>query len=188
MSHYKHFVHLGLICLVVSWQIPIHQATAQSGASDAHSRQDTSPDTSPDTSKPAIKPVAVALADGGTIHGQAMASNGVPAAHTTVALGLKGKVIGRQRTDGEGRFTFSPLKPGVYVIATGQTALIVRCYNLHDAPQDAVRELLLSRDTMIARGQQPVCVLLDPLVIGVVIAAAIAIPIAVSNNDDDDAS
>jgi hypothetical protein len=49
--------------------------------------------------------------------------------------------------------------------------------------------LLVDGSQGIARGQQPICDLLtNPLVIGLVVAAAIAIPVAIHNADNDSPS
>ena len=59
----------------------------------------------------------------------------------------------------------------------------------HTAPPAASQSLLLVKDGETIRGQQPIANLFtSPLVIGLVLAAAIAIPIAVNNSSKSNSS
>lgn len=124
------------------------------------------------------------------LRGQAKTETGEPAAGVPVVLGVKGKPVGRVIADDEGRFEFGPLHPGHYQIATKDAVAMVETYAASDAPEQALQTVEVSRPAMIARGQSPAQWLTSPLFIGLVIAAAIAIPLAIvlGSDDDDDAS
>ena len=53
------------------------------------------------------------------------------------------------------------------------------------APPAANDRLLLVTESNVTRGQQPINRLVDPLLLGVIIAGAVAIPIAVRNSNND---
>lgn len=158
---------LFLVAVVFSWHVP----TCVVGQEDPSA-----------TAK--IVPVSIALGADGVLHGQALDKQNRPAAGRTVVLGKKGKPIAKAVADSQGMFVFKRLKPGDYQIATSEAAAFLNCHSFEAAPQNAVKRILLSQQSMIARGQQPARVLLHPLFIGLVIAAAIVIPLAVSANDD----
>ena len=173
MKSLRNTFHVFLILTVLSWHLPI-RAMAQ-----------TSPSAGPQqTLTEEIQPIEIVL-HRGTLSGIVMDSNGKPAAGRTVVLGRNGKVLAKVRAGNNGRFQFNKMKAGDFQIATNDSAAFLRCVNAGAASKDAVKQVLLSRQAMIERGQQPASVLLNPLLIGLVIAAAIVIPIVVSNNKDD---
>lgn len=173
MKSPKTTFHAFLIVTVLSWHLPI-QAMAQTQPSTGSQR----------TLTEEIQPIEVVL-NSGVLSGTVMDSNGKPAAGRTVVLGRNGKVLTKVRADKNGRFQFNKMKAGEFQIATNDSAAFLRCVNAGAASKEAVKQVLLSRQAMIERGQQPASVLLNPVLIGLVIAAAIVIPIAVSNNKDD---
>lgn len=173
MSIAKRITHFSLIVLTVLWHIPLQPLAAQTGSNiEAIS-------TAP------LAPVAIKLAKDGVLHGTAVFANGNPANGETVILGRAGKPIAKTKSDNQGRFKFTLVRPGDYQIATRDSAAFLQCFAFDKAPQESVPQILLSKKAMIARGQQPLSVLCHPLLIGLVIAAAIAIPIAVAANNDD---
>lgn len=171
----KRALHFLLIGTVVSWHMPVASLFAQQ----------PTPATAATEAAETITPIAVRLADDRTLQGTSVTRNGQPAAGQTVVLGQRGKVVAKTTADDDGRFQFTLKKPGEYQLATADAVAFVNCFTAATAPADAVSQILVSQDAMIARGQQPISALLHPLVIGLVIAAAIVIPIVVSNNKDD---
>lgn len=89
-------------------------------------------------------------------------------------------------TDSRGRFNLVGVEPGIYAITAGDRLVVCRCWAPSTAPPSAPDKLLLVRGHMIERGQQPIADLLaGPVLIGLIIAAAVAIPIAIHNSDND---
>ncbi|QDV69193.1 Nickel uptake substrate-specific transmembrane region [Rosistilla carotiformis] len=168
----KRALHFLLIGTVVSWHMPIAQLAAQEAPHAI-------------AAAPEIHPIAVVLVGDRMLQGTSITRDGKPASGQTVVLGQKGKVVSKTTADAQGRFQFTIQKPGDYQIASADAAAFVTCCTAATAPSNAVKQILISQDAMIARGQQPLSVLLHPLLIALVIAAAIVIPIAVSNNKDD---
>ena len=116
-----------------------------------------------------------------------MEAGGKPAANQSVVLGKQGKPIARTLTDDQGRFQFERIVPGEYQLATTDSIELVSCQPFDAAAPDAVPNVLMSKEAMVTRGTIK-DTLFHPLFVGLVIAAAIAIPIAIAANNNDDAS
>lgn len=88
---------------------------------------------------------------------------------------------------GAGEFRFPLSTGGLYQLACGTQVMTLRAWPEGTQPPSAVRsvQLTLSED-FVVRGQQPLCgwAMTEPLMIGVLVAAAIAIPLAVHSSDD----
>jgi hypothetical protein len=113
-----------------------------------------------------------------------MAPGGKPAAGQTVVLGKQGKVVSRTKTNAEGGFLFEKIAAGEYQLATNDSVALVQCHEANEQVADAVPSVLMGREAMLARGHLKET-LFHPLFVGLVIAAAIAIPIAIAANDED---
>lgn len=129
----------------------------------------------------------VALGKDGRMTGQLVDAQGQGRANQVVLIQRPGSEPQRFQTDRAGRFTITGLSGGTYHVATADAAAICRCWSVHTAPPAAQRELLLVSGDGIQRGQHPFGEMLfsAPVLIALVIAAAIAIPIAVHNSRDD---
>jgi hypothetical protein len=93
------------------------------------------------------------------------------------------------RTDAEGRFEFAGAKVGTYQVVSHGAAGSYRVWDAASAPQTVKQGVIHTVDPQVARGASSgglFGLLSNPLVLAGVIAAAIAIPLAV--DDDDDAS
>lgn len=88
------------------------------------------------------------------------------------------------RTDADGRFRLGPLRGGMYHLSSGQGAVLIRAWKHATSPPAARSFITLSADQSVTRGQGPLSELLtyDPVLFGIIIAAAIAIPVAVHNS------
>ncbi len=135
-----------------------------------------------------VDAVSIRLGADRHLHGVAKTTDGKPAAGVPVVLGVNGKPVGRVIADQEGKFSIGPLKPGKYQVATRDAVAMLAVYSVTDAPEDASDSVEVSQPAMIARGQSAGGLLTNPWFIGLVIAAAIAIPLAIALSDDDDAS
>jgi hypothetical protein len=88
-------------------------------------------------------------------------------------------------TDAEGHFQFTGVRAGVVRLGNDEAGLAVRCWTHGTAPPSAIKSVLLSPNEEILRGQRPIADFLSgPVLIGLIIAAAIAIPIAIHNSKD----
>jgi len=142
----------------------------------------------------------VELGPNGMLAGQIVNAQGQPVARTTVTL--KNQTV-RLRTisDPRGQFQFSGLTGGNYHLESDQGGQLCRLWKNGTAPPKANQKILLvQQNGPVALGQNcgsPVCgspvrggadrakrLLTHPLVIGGLVAAAIAIPVAIHNADD----
>ncbi|MEM9660324.1 MAG: hypothetical protein AAF961_18320, partial [Planctomycetota bacterium] len=105
------------------------------------------------------------------------------------------------RTDESGEFRATHLRSGVYRIRVGNQIQVCRVWQQGAAPPSANRGLLFVTNEQVVLGQQcgsPVGCgnavdcgtcrpgLAHPLLFGGIVAAAIAIPVAIHNSDNDD--
>ena len=128
----------------------------------------------------------VALGRGGILRGQVVDPQGRPQPGLAVVLRQPGGEVGRATSDEEGRFRFTRLRGGLYHVSSGVGQSICRLWAAETAPPAATDQLLVVSGNMVQRGQRPFGELLraPPVILALVIAAAIAIPVAVFNQDD----
>ncbi len=153
----------------------------------------------------------IELQDGHILEGTIVDQSGRPVAGSAVAIGQQSKMIAYLDTDSSGRYRLTHVKPGIYQVASYAGVQSVRVHS-DNAPAGALHGIVQVIDQEgIVRGQcssgENVCceqdcnqccppcrprrfaclraIACSPLVWAVVIAAAIVIPIAVSNDDDD---
>ena len=162
----------GLACM--TWLLPI-QAMAAGPA------QETS---TPARHKTMIRDVA--LKAGGRMTGQFVNTQGQPQANQVVVVQRQGGQPAQTRTDAKGRFVIEGASGGLYQVATHDSAVVCRCWTENAAPPGASRDLLIVSGEGIQRGQRPIGEFLfsAPVLVALVIAAAIAIPIAIHNSQD----
>lgn len=126
----------------------------------------------------------------GLLVGGLVDENGRGVADAPVVIGQKGKAVAEVRTDKDGRFAVKGLKPGIYHVVSHGAVTTHRVFEGKDAPADAKKGVIHAVDPQVARGAPSngglLGVLSNPLVLALGIAAAIAIPLAL--DDDDDAS
>lgn len=131
----------------------------------------------------------VALTPQGSLAGLILDGSGQPVAHQPV---VAEPVAGQPHavvSDAAGRFSIAGLRGGVYRVSAAGTSLACRCWTAGTAPPAAGEQVLLVADEEIQRGQRPIGDLLGgPVLLALIIAAAIAIPIAVHNSQKKDAS
>lgn len=108
-----------------------------------------------------------------------------------VVIGQNGKPVLELRTDADGRFAAEGLKPGVYQVVSHGGLTNYRVWEEDTAPAVAKRGVIHTVDPQVARGARNgglLGVLANPLVLALIIAAAIAVPLALDDDDDHDAS
>jgi hypothetical protein len=138
----------------------------------------------------------VALDETGALNGQAVNLQGQPLAGATIVLDDGRKQVAAT-ADAQGQFRFDGLRGGAYRVQAGQQMKMCRAWKAGTAPPAANRGLMIVEGDQTVLGQYcatPVGggasrlreIMYNPLVIGGVLAAAIAIPVALHNSDDDD--
>ena len=143
----------------------------------------------------------VELQDGGTLRGQVVSSQGKPFANADVQFIARGEMQS-VATDESGYFEISELRGSTCQLHVGDHMQLVRVWAPGTAPPAATAGLLIVPNNAAVLGQNcgsGVCgsgkrrgifgggggrhPLSHPLVVGSVIAAAIAIPLATSSDD-----
>lgn len=107
---------------------------------------------------------------------------------TKVAVVQAGKIVARSVTDKSGNFVTGDLRGGVYQIAAGMGVTTVRAWDAAAAPPVARPAALVVGSPAVVRGQRKFgsLVATDAIVLGTIIAAAIAIPIIINNSGNDE--
>jgi hypothetical protein len=119
--------------------------------------------------------------------GQFVDAQGQPKQNQLLVVKRHNGELRQTKTDAQGRFVIEGMSGGLCQIASTESAVVCRCWTANSAPPSATRELLIVSGEGVQRGQRPIGDLLfsGPMLIALVIAAAIAIPIAIHNSDDD---
>ncbi|MEM8947003.1 MAG: carboxypeptidase-like regulatory domain-containing protein [Planctomycetota bacterium] len=144
-------------------------------------------------------PSDIVLQDGGLLIGRIIDAQGKPVAMTPVSLQSGGKEVARVVSDESGRFEVKGLTGGVYQIASTGHQGVYRIWAPRTAPPAAVNGLSIVSQPEVIRGQygpgpgNPFSaagqwIAEHPIITAGAVAAAIAIPIAVDDDDDPPAS
>jgi len=145
----------------------------------------------------ALTVVDVAIQADGLLRGQVVDKQGRPIAGTEVQL-INGRKLWRTQTDEKGMFQLAGLPGATYSLQVGQQVQLLRAWTAGTAPPSATDGVLFVQDSDVVLAQNcgsPVCgsavkaakhPLANPWIIGGLIAAAIAIPVAIHNAEDDD--
>jgi hypothetical protein len=136
----------------------------------------------------------VALRDGGVLVGQVVDAQGVVQANVRVSLqDTQSHEIAAVATNKEGLFAVSNVRGGVYQLVTPQGRGIYRLWAPGTAPPSAQEGALIVNGDVV-RGEDGVprsglkFWLSNPLVIGAIVATAIAVPVALSQQHHHPAS
>ncbi len=131
-----------------------------------------------------VKPkiVDVKLQDGKVFQGQILNGQGAPQVNADVAVMQDGKVLTQVKTNKEGYFAVSDVNSGVYQVVSDNGFGQFRVWNSSIAPPNAQQGALVVADGSVVRGQL-IDMLGNPVVLTLLVATAIAVPIAVSNNN-----
>lgn len=153
----------------------------------------------PQPAQPAVKTVDVALDVHGRLSGQVVNVEGQPQVKSVVSL-TDGKQTQKVITNQRGEFRLDNVATGSYRLQVGKQLKPCRVWKQAAAPPQANQGVMLIAGDQIVRGQtycgSPVAAgyggfkeaMTHPLVVAGVVAAAIAIPVAIHNSDDDDNS
>lgn len=130
--------------------------------------------------------VDVRLDEQGSLRGMLVDEKGQPLAARPAVLEQVGGAVFSAATDGAGKFVFRGVSGGMHRLVVGQGSVACRVWTQAAAPPSATEQLTVVAGPPLVRGQQPLsAVFTNPLFIGLVVAAAIAIPIAVHNAQND---
>ncbi len=145
----------------------------------------------------------VELSADGVLQGRVVSAEGAPLPGAVVQLRNATQLVAYATADELGNFQVSALRGGNYTLAAGDQVTNLRVWTNQTAPPSARSGVLLVRGSITraqgctedsctgmcggACGKGPLGFLLNPFVIGAAVAAAIAIPLAL-NNDNDNAS
>ena len=94
-------------------------------------------------------------------------------------------MVASTRTDSEGKFALTGVQAGVYQLQSGNVSGTYRVWAPQTAPPSASQGILLVAGQDVVRHQGILSHLANPYVLAAIVAAAIAIPLAL---DDDDPS
>lgn len=132
----------------------------------------------------AAAPGDIALREGGVFVGQYVDAHGAALAGADVRMVVDGKTVAVSKTDKHGVFAVKGLAKGQYdVVAMGSKATF-RCWEGKTAPPSARNGALIVTGDEVVNGQFQ-NLFASPWVIGGIVAAAIAIPVAINAADDD---
>lgn len=142
----------------------------------------------------------VALAEGGLFTGKVVNAQGAPIAKTEVSVRLADEEVAKATTNEEGVFAVTGLRSGLYTVVAENGQVTYRVWDAGVAPPVANQSALIVTGDEVLAGQYPGYgapmphqgghpgilgwVREHPLLVGGAIAAAIAIPIAVADDDD----
>ena len=147
------------------------------------------------TVRKAQKPSDVVLQDKGVLQGRIVDQRGVAIAKTPVSLQTGGKEVVRVMSDEQGRFQATGLKGGVYQVASTGHQGVYRLWAPKTAPPAAAKGMSIVSQPDVVRGQygpgpgNPFSaagqwIAEHPIITAGAIAAGIAIPIALDDDDD----
>jgi hypothetical protein len=141
----------------------------------------------------AVAPQDVALADGGVLIGQVVDTAGKPQAMAPVSFVTGGKEIARATTDAKGQFRVASLKGGTYQVATTGNSGVYRFWAPRTAPPQSLNGLNMVSGNQVVRGQMGgggffsstgQWIAEHPIITAGAIATAIAVPLALDDDDD----
>ena len=120
----------------------------------------------------------IALRDGGVLQGQVVGPQGSGLAGVPVSIKADGRDVVATSTTSDGSFAVQGLRGGVYQLAAGSTNGVYRFWSAGTAPPVAQQDAIVHVQGPNTGGSTPF--ILSPWVIGLGIAAAIAVPVALT--------
>jgi hypothetical protein len=143
--------------------------------------------------------VDIAMAPGGVLAGHVIDAHGRAAAGAVVSVRHANREVAGTTTGANGGYVVHGLRGGVYQVIGGQGSRVCRLWAARTAPPAAKPGLLIVSDPHVIRAQcepgtfgcfleEARYTLTNPLVVGGIIAAAVAIPVAIHNANKDKGS
>ncbi len=135
-----------------------------------------------DHARARVSIIDVSLGEDGNLRGQVLDLQGAPMTETTVAVVQHGEILATTQTDAQGRYSFAGLNTGLYQVITDHGLTVCRVWAAETAPPSALAETLVVDGLQTVRGgmhgRSWGSFLSNPWVLGGIVAAAIAIPLA----------
>ena len=130
------------------------------------------------------KPVDVSLAEDGKLYGRLLDSEGVPVGGQLIVVFRDGERVAETKSNSEGDFELDRLRGGLYVIAGKEGGGLYRVWASQTGPPSAKGIAVVYGDTTVVRGNRAWrSWVTSPAFIGIGLAGAIAIPIALHKNE-----
>jgi hypothetical protein len=169
---------------VVGLCVPTLPAAAQSPAA--------APVANQNAAKPLVRDVE--LGNGGLLVGRLLDANGRPLTDTEVTILSGESKLAETKSDADGVFAVSSLRGGVHQVVTPDTAQVCRLWTNGTAPPQSPTSIEVVASEDVVRGQygpppgnrmikKAKVWATNPFVIGGVVAAAVAIPVALADDD-----
>ena len=133
--------------------------------------------------------VDVELTPESAVRGVVVNGQGQQLPHVDIEILRRGNPQNRTKTDENGRFAVAPLKTGQHQLVVLGSPVWCRFWKSGTAPPHASQELLLVAGDAVHRAQREFGSLIhsDKLLIALILAGAIAIPIAISSQSNNPA-
>ncbi|MHB9077332.1 MAG: carboxypeptidase-like regulatory domain-containing protein [Pirellulaceae bacterium] len=131
-----------------------------------------------------VRTVDIALGTSGELRGQVLDVQGRPATASRIVVLQDGRPVATVSSNAQGAFQTRGLHGGLFQVAVGNQVYACRGWAAGTAPPAAVDQLLVVPSGKVERGQRPLSdiFLSDPVLVGLFVAAAIAIPVAIYNS------
>jgi hypothetical protein len=137
--------------------------------------------------------VDVELGQNGLLIGRLLSPQGQPIGQADVSILTSNQPVATTRTDAHGIFAVTGLHGGVHQISTANSLQLCRLWTHNTAPPQSPTSVEVVAGSNVVRGQwgpppgnsfvrQCKCLATNPFVIGGVVAAAVAIPVALSDD------
>ena len=137
---------------------------------------------------PVVQANDVAIRPGGLVVGQVVDAQGVAQAATVVSIQQDQQEVVRTTTDQNGVFAAQGLRGGQYLIVTEQGQGLYRLWAPNTAPPSAQQTAVVVTSPDVMRGQYGGgwinWMSSHPFITAGIIAAAVAIPVAIAADDD----
>jgi len=132
----------------------------------------------------------VALDAHGVMHGVVVDPQGVPLSGVDVSLWQANRELVQTKTNTAGRFGISGLRNGAYQVAAGRYVRAFRVWPSRTAPPSAKQMAVVVTTDDVVRGQRRFGEAFDTnvLVVGAMVAAAIALPLTMNRFGSSSAS
>ena len=137
-----------------------------------------------DGPKPQVSTTDIALGEGGVLIGQVIAKDGSAKSAELVTIEKDGQVIVRATSDDDGHFSVAGLSGGLYQVQAAGQMQSYRLWTAESAPPVAQSQLAVYEGQQVVRGQMGAGLFSCPWFWVGLVAAGIAIPLALDDDDD----
>lgn len=142
-----------------------------------------------------VVPQDIQLGEGGVLAGQVVDAQGAPVTESTVSLQTAGKEVARVHTGPQGQFRVASLQGGTYQVVAQNHRGVYRFWAPRTAPPAAIGGLTIVSGQDVLRGQYGPrpgnaftaagqWIAEHPIITAAGIATAIAVPLALDDDDD----